>query len=76
MIEIETSYLDKENDLVSLASSSDLAMEQLEDWIEDCLIRLKGFRNVGTPDIRTYPDSRIRRLSEDKANICTKACEF
>ena len=45
--EDETSYLDQENELVSLASSSDLAMKQLEDWIEDRLIRYyKGFRAV------------------------------
>ncbi|OXV10498.1 hypothetical protein Egran_01741 [Elaphomyces granulatus] len=45
--EDEISYLDRENELVSLASSSDLAMKQLEDWIEDRLIRYdKGFRTV------------------------------
>ncbi len=45
--EDEISYLDRENELISLASSSDLAMKQLEDWIEDCLIRYyKGFRAV------------------------------
>ena len=43
----ETSYLERENDLVSLASSGDLAMKQLEDWIEDGLVRYyKGFREV------------------------------
>ena len=45
--EDEISYLDRENELVTLASSSDLAMKQLEDWIEDQLIRYhKGFRAV------------------------------
>jgi hypothetical protein len=45
--EDEISYLDRENDLVSLATSSDLAMKQLEDWIEDRLIQYyKGFRAV------------------------------
>jgi hypothetical protein len=45
--EDEISYLDRENELVSLASSNDLAMKQLEDWIEDRLIRhYKGFRAV------------------------------
>jgi hypothetical protein len=43
----EISYLDQENELVSLASSGDLAMKQLEDWIEDRLIKYyKGFRAV------------------------------
>ncbi|KAI1311118.1 hypothetical protein F5Y03DRAFT_321598 [Xylaria venustula] len=43
--EEETSYLDRRSDLVSLASSSDLALEQLEDWVEDRLIQhYQGFR--------------------------------
>jgi hypothetical protein len=47
--EDEISYLDRENELLTLASSSDLAMKQLEDWIEDQLIQYyKGFRAVGT----------------------------
>jgi hypothetical protein len=45
--EEETSYLDRTSDLVSLASSSDLAMKQLEDWVEDRLIQhYRGFREV------------------------------
>lgn len=47
LVEDETSYLERENDLVSLASSSDVAMKRLEDWIEDRLIQYyKGFRVV------------------------------
>lgn len=48
LVEDETSYLERENDLVSLASPSDVAMKRLEDWIGDRLIRhYKGFRAVG-----------------------------
>ncbi|KAK0644315.1 hypothetical protein B0T16DRAFT_305298, partial [Cercophora newfieldiana] len=45
--EEETVYLERENDLVSLATPNDQAMKQLEEWIEDWLIRhYKGFREV------------------------------
>jgi hypothetical protein len=43
----ESAYLDKPNDLISLASSSDSALKRLENWIEDQLIQYhKGFRAV------------------------------
>lgn len=47
LVEAETLYLEQQNDLVSLASSSDVAMKRLEDWVEDRLIQYyKGFRAV------------------------------
>jgi len=49
LVENETRYLERENDMISLASSNDLAMKQLEDWIEDQLIQYwTGFRSVRT----------------------------
>ncbi len=49
LVEDETAYLERENDLISLASSRDLAMKQLEDWIEDWLVQYyRGFRAVLT----------------------------
>lgn len=43
----ETAYLTNFNDLMSLSSSKDAAMAQLETWVEDCLIRFyKSFRQV------------------------------
>jgi hypothetical protein len=68
--EDEISYLDRENELVSLASSSDLALKQLEDWVEDRLIRYdKGFRTrpgfgVSTnSDVYIYSGSLIKTIA-------------
>ncbi|KAM5379416.1 hypothetical protein ACJZ2D_004114 [Fusarium nematophilum] len=52
LTEEETSYLHTGGDLVNLASSRDPAMKQLEDWVEERLIRhYKGFRAKG-PRVR------------------------
>lgn len=66
----ETFYLKNGNDLVTLASASDLAVKNLEDWVEDRLIRYyKGFRNSPGFDISTnsnvfvYSGSIIRGIS-------------
>ena len=43
----ETAYLDHDQELISLASISDNAVEKLENWVEDQLIRFyQGSRAV------------------------------
>lgn len=43
----ETAYLTHDQELVSLAVSGDSALQQLEVWVEDKLIRFcRGFRKV------------------------------
>ncbi|KAF3762741.1 hypothetical protein M406DRAFT_357578 [Cryphonectria parasitica EP155] len=68
--EDETSYLDTRSDLVSLTSSSDLAMKQLEDWVEDQLIQYyRGFREgpgfevSSNSDVYVYSGTMIKNIA-------------
>ncbi|TPX13063.1 uncharacterized protein E0L32_006489 [Thyridium curvatum] len=77
LVRHETSYLERENDLVSLATSDDVALKRLEDFIEDRLIQYyKGFRSTKAwpqrlgfdastnPDIYLYTGSLIKSIAK------------
>ena len=66
----EISYLDLENDLISLASTNDPAMKQLEDWIEDRLIRYyKSFRAVKQLSSTHYMMRTHRLIGESALSL-------
>ncbi|KAK4208936.1 hypothetical protein QBC37DRAFT_451551 [Rhypophila decipiens] len=69
--EDETVYLDRENDLVSLASSGDHAMKQIEDWIEDKVIdnygdfrKRPGFQASTNPSVFIYSGGLIKATAK------------
>ena len=48
----ETSYLEKQSDLVSLGRQGDNAVQQLQIWVEDMLIRYwQDFRKVHVQNV-------------------------
>jgi hypothetical protein len=65
----ETAYLARCNELLSVASSDDGALAQIEAWMEDYLIRFcSGFCKVGicSPEGHILPDAGLPR----KQNRC------
>jgi hypothetical protein len=52
----ERRYLDQQQDLISLGSSSDAAKKNLENWVEDLLVdNWEGFRSVRTQSMDSIP---------------------
>ncbi|KAI1120330.1 hypothetical protein F5Y10DRAFT_273172 [Nemania abortiva] len=67
----ERKYLDHEQDLINLASSSDAARKNLEDWVEDLVVdNWKGFRSIPgheastDPSIYLYSGSLIKGIAD------------
>ncbi|PMD64853.1 uncharacterized protein K444DRAFT_640603 [Hyaloscypha bicolor E] len=67
----ERRYLDQQQDLISLGSSSDAAKKNLENWVEDLLVdNWEGFRSIpgheasNDPSVYLYSGSLIRRITD------------
>ena len=66
----ETAYLRNGSDLVSLGSSGDLAVKNLEDWVEDRLVRyyrnfrkLPGFNISANENVYVYSGSLVKGIA-------------
>ncbi|PMD31747.1 hypothetical protein L207DRAFT_572531 [Hyaloscypha variabilis F] len=67
----ERRYLDQQQDLVNLGSSSDAARKNVENWVEDLLVdNWEGFRSTPgheastDPSVYLYSGSLIRRITD------------